>query len=159
MYKRQGINGCLNSHTASLEKYLSIMVMRPYFLLVFHIVFLMGGHVRNLNFPRNVDKIGAMATVQNMAPRKPSHVFFGESAMRGVRPNALPKTYAMTSFTTTSKNGNKNQIMPSNMFEIVADDCKKIIAIVMCVHANCENWYLNNPFPVSYTHLTLPTKA
>ena len=131
-------------------------MIKPNFSLVFQIVLRIGGHVRNLNFPRNVDKIGAMTTVQNMAPIKPSQVFFGESAMSGVRPNAFPQTYAITSFTTTNRNGNKNHMMPSNMFEIVAEDCKKIIAIVMCVHANCENWYLNNPFLNNKTKATKP---
>lgn len=53
--------------------------------------------------------------VQKKAPMNPSTVFLGDSLINGVRPNAFPQTYAMTSLQMTSDAGTKNQIRPSRI--------------------------------------------
>lgn len=42
------------------------------------------------------------------APMKPSHVFLGESLIRGVLPKKKPVKYAAISLITISKAGNRN---------------------------------------------------
>jgi hypothetical protein len=54
-------------------------------------------------------------SVHANAPTKPSTVFFGESAMSGVRPIVTPQMYAKTSLQITSEAGTQNQIMPSRI--------------------------------------------
>jgi hypothetical protein len=42
------------------------------------------------------------------APMKPSHVFFGDSLIRGVLPKKKPKTYAAISLITIRDAGRRN---------------------------------------------------
>jgi hypothetical protein len=49
------------------------------------------------------------------APTKPSTVFLGDNAMRGVRPKEIPHIYAKTSLQMTSEAGTQNHIKPSRM--------------------------------------------
>ena len=46
--------------------------------------------------------------VENAPPMNPSHVFFGESLMRGVRPKKKPNKYAMISLHIIIDTGTRN---------------------------------------------------
>lgn len=50
----------------------------------------------------------AEITVATDAPIKPSHVFFGESLIKGVLPKKKPKKYAAMSLITISDAGRRN---------------------------------------------------
>lgn len=47
-------------------------------------------------------------TVEIAPPIKPSHVFFGDSLIKGVRPKKKPKTYAIMSLHIIMETGTKN---------------------------------------------------
>ena len=88
---------------------------------------------------------GATARVMTNPPMNPSHVFFGEILISGVRPHVNPTRYAAMSLKKTMASGYTNQIRPSRTFPTKHDDCINTVAMIMCVHANCPNWYTYKP--------------
>ena len=56
--------------------------------------------------------MNAQTKVTKAPPIKPSHVFFGESLIKGVLPRKNPKMYAKISFRMTHMQGNRNQNNP-----------------------------------------------
>jgi hypothetical protein len=81
-------------------------------------------------------------TVKNHAPRNPSHVFFGEIWMRGVRPKVIPQRYAQMSLVITMETGRMNQMNPSRMLLMTKCACPTIKNRAMWVQANWVNWNL-----------------
>mmetsp|Transcript_5561 Transcript_5561/g.25031 ORF Transcript_5561/g.25031 Transcript_5561/m.25031 type:complete len:204 (+) Transcript_5561:3940-4551(+) len=83
---------------------------------------------------------GVTIRVTMSPPMNPSHVFFGDILMRGVRPKKKPHMYAAASLKKTIDTGNTNQIMPSRTFATKHELCMSTVTMIMCVHANCPNW-------------------
>mmetsp|Transcript_11271 Transcript_11271/g.45519 ORF Transcript_11271/g.45519 Transcript_11271/m.45519 type:complete len:204 (+) Transcript_11271:307-918(+) len=83
---------------------------------------------------------GATIRVTMRPPMNPSHVFFGDILISGVRPKKKPHMYAAASLKNTIDTGNTNQIMPSRTFATKHELCISIVTMIMCVHANCPNW-------------------
>ena len=52
----------------------------------------------------------------------PSHVFFGDNGDNECFPHILPQKYAVISLITTQLTGNKNHIIPLNIFEIIIEE-------------------------------------
>ena len=69
------------------------------------------------------------------------YVCIERTLMSGVRPMKNPHRYAAMSLKTTMTTGNTNHINPSRTFATKHDDCISTVATIMCVHANCPNWY------------------
>jgi len=86
--------------------------------------------------------------------------------MSGVRPKKKPKMYAwreardgrqtpakrasaweckrraMMSLKMTSEEGSTNQMSPAMMLRMKHVLCSRMMNRIMCVHANCPNWYM-----------------
>lgn len=71
-----------------------------------------------------------------------SHVFFGESLIRGVRPKKKPKMYAKQSLAMTMEAGTKYQKIPEKMFWMIRCEITTTITSATCVQPNCLNWNL-----------------
>mmetsp|Transcript_6036 Transcript_6036/g.24465 ORF Transcript_6036/g.24465 Transcript_6036/m.24465 type:complete len:283 (-) Transcript_6036:568-1416(-) len=114
------------------------------------------GHVSHRNRWSHAAANGATVMVTAAPPKNPSHVFFGESFINGVRPQIIPTRYAATSLKKTIPTGNTNQIRPSRTFPTKQLLCTITAAMIMCVQPNCPNWYRYRPLRSDRTKRTHP---
>lgn len=88
-------------------------------------------------------------------PIKPSHVFLGDKAIKGVLPKSLPKIYANVSLIVTKLIYNKNQIIPWKGI-ILADPITNIIKRTQCVQKNIQICILRDPLFNDHTKSIKP---
>jgi hypothetical protein len=67
-----------------------------------------------------------------------------------------PARYAKMSFAMTSMLGSSHQMMPSNRLETMKEEGTMTMRMMVCVHANWENWYMYIPFFKDKTNHTNP---